>query len=325
MAGALTAVALLAACGGDRRAEPQQRPADPTAGSPGGSPAAGTPPAPTPGREPSDSGPLFELACAGSLAVSTAGRVPADLTSISALAASHRHPRVVWAVEDSFEPAELVAVSPSGEVLARIGVTGPPLPNLDWEALSVDARPDGSSWVHIGDVGDNLGVRPQVRVLSFPEPELGSTSVAAVITELTYPNGRSNAEAMVVVDRTVWVLDKVTHGPATLHRAELVDRGGRSQLRPVGQLDLPGESVTAMDLSADRRVLAVRTNRALRLYPVDDPTDLGAALAGPACATPPPREDEGESVAVLFDASGLLTVSEDESGGAVDLHLTAPG
>jgi hypothetical protein len=316
---------LSVACGGDR-AGPQQPSVEPP-GSSGRLPPRAEAPAPPgpPGDAAADAGPLFERACAGSLAVSTAGRLPTDLTSISGLAASHRHPGVVWAVEDSFEPAELVALSPSGEVVARIGVTGPPLPNLDWEALSVDTRSDGTSWVHIGDVGDNLGVRRRVRVLSFPEPDLVATSVAAATTELTYPNGRPNAEAMVVVDRTVWVLDKVADGPATLYRAELVDRGGRSQLTAVGELDLPGESVTAMDLSADRRVLAVRTQRAVRLYRVDAPADLAVTLAGPACATPPPPEGQGESVAVLFDASGLLTVSEDESGGAVDLHLTAPG
>lgn len=318
MLAGLLAVAAPLACARDATSPPDGSVARPT--------TAAAPMAPAPAADvPADATPLLEAACAGTLEVSVAGPAPADLSSISGLAASHRHPDVVWAVEDSFEPPDLVALSRTGEERGRVRVTGPPLPNLDWEALSVDTRPDGTSWVHVGDIGDNLGLRPTVRVLSFPEPDPDATSVRADTTELTYPDGRRDAEAMVVVDRTVWVLDKVTDGPATLHRAELPDGGGRAELEPVGRLELPGESVTAMDLSPDRRVLAVRTNRALRLHPVDEPTDLAAALREPGCATPPPPERQGESVAVLRDGSGLLTVSEDESGEAVDLHLTAPG
>lgn len=266
---------------------------------------------------------LYELACDEQLEVTVPGSPPTDLTSISGLAASRRHPGVVWAVEDSLEPADLVGLEPDGTEVGRIRVTGPPLPNLDWEALAVSTDDAGRSWVHVGDLGDNFGLRTSVRVLSFPEPDLDATSVEATTTELRYPDGRPNAEAMAVIGDTIWVLDKVTSGPTTLYRAAVRPDGGSDLLEPVASIELPGESVTALDVSPDASLLALRTNTTLRLFPMDGPDDLPAALDRTPCTTPPLPERQGESVAILLDRLGLLTVSEDEGGTPVDWHLTA--
>ena len=265
-------------------------------------------------------GPLFEAACAGELSVRAVATMPDHLTSVSGLAASRRHPGVLWAIEDSFEPAVVTALDPDGRVLAEVTVRSGLFPNVDWEDLAISTGPDGTPWIHVADIGDNLGIRRDLRLFRFPEPELSDATVEAEEVGLRHEEGRPNAEALVVDDEGgIWVIDKDPSRPARILRAD--DDGVLVQ---VGTADLGGEQVTAADLSADGGVLALRTVEQLRLYRVPDGGDVAAALASEPCVTPAPPERQGESVALLGDGSALVTVSEDESGEPVELHRTAP-
>lgn len=269
-------------------------------------------------------------ACDDDLRVRAVGTLPADLTSVSGLAASHRRDGVIWAVEDSLEPPDLVALRTDAAVLGRVRVEGGPLANLDWEDLAVATDDEGTSRVHIADIGDNLAIRAQVQLYVFDEPDPTDTTVTPRVVQMTYraTDGaavRPNAEALVVHEDTVWVIDKNPDGPATVWRLDAdpttADEGA---LRPVSTLDLPGEQVTGADLSPDGTVLAVRTTDAVRTYPVLAGDDVAAALRRTPCPAPAPPERQGESIAVLPDGRGLLTVSEDEGGDPVTLHLIEP-
>ena len=267
-----------------------------------------------------DTRPLLAAACAGTASVRTAATLPDHLTSVSGLASSRRHPGVIWAIEDSLEPPVVTALDLDGRVLAEVRIDGPLFTNVDWEDLALGPGPDGAPWLHVADIGDNLGIRREVRVFRFPEPALQDATIEAETVTLRYEEGRPNAEALLVDAQGVtWVIDKEPDGPATVLRADEDD-----VLRAAGQLDLPGEQVTAVDLSADGRVLALRTVEQLRLYPVADGAALPDVVAGDPCEAPPLDERQGESAAFLLDGSGVLTVSEDESGQPVDLHVTGP-
>jgi hypothetical protein len=312
---ALLAVAslLLAACAGSD---------DPTASTRDEPPAAETPEGDSPNSTtaaPAEALPLFDAACAGELSVRTTATLPEHLTSVSGLAASRRHPGVIWAIEDSFEPPVITALDLDGQVRAEVRVEGSLFTNIDWEDLAVGPGPDGTPWLHVADIGDNLGIRQDVRVYRFPEPALEDATIEPEAVDLRHEEGRPNAEALLVDGAgAMWVIDKEPDGPATILRA---DEDG--VLRGAGQLDLPGEQVTAVDLSADGRVVALRTADRLRLYRVEDGADLTEVLAGDGCTTPPLEERQGESAAFLLDGSGVVTVSEDESGQPVELHLTS--
>lgn len=279
---------------------------------------------------PADSRGLLEAACAGRVQVRDAGELPPDLTSVSGLAASHRHDGVLWAVEDSLEPADLVALTTDASELGRIRVQGGPLPNLDWEDLAVATGPDGTSRVYIADIGDNLSFRPRVQLYVFDEPDPTDTAVTPRVVQMTYDGAdgrpvRPNAEALVVQDSAVWVIDKNPDGPATVWRLDAdPSTATEGLLRPVSSLDLPGEQVTGADLSPDGSVLAIRTIDAVRLYPVDPGADIAEALTATPCTTPPPPERQGESIALLPGGRGIATVSEDEGGSPVRLHLSEP-
>lgn len=277
---------------------------------------------------------LYDAACADELSVTAAGRVPDDLASISGLAASVRHDGVLWAIEDSFNPAQLVALGLDGAELARIDLRAGLLSNVDWEDIAVAPGPDGTSWVWVADIGDNLGVRTEREVYGFPEPDLDETAVQPRTYRLRFDSARPDAEAIAVVDGILWLIDKPEDGPTTLYRAEIdgePDGPGpgdqlrsRYVLRPVTTVEVGGERVTGMDVSADGTLLAVRTYDSLRLHPIGPGADLGDAVSTAPCMTPAPPERQGESVAILAGAEGLATVSEDErdSPDPIELHLT---
>ena len=121
----MTAALVLPGCSATRdRSAPD---VDDSAESPGTAPQQNQPGDGAAGDEaervtvpPASSRPLFDDACAGRLSVRPSGTLPADLTSVSGLAAGRRSPEVVWSIEDSFEPAELVAVSFDGVEAARV-------------------------------------------------------------------------------------------------------------------------------------------------------------------------------------------------------------
>src|SRR6185436_11474747 len=91
------------------------------------------------------------------------------------------------------------------------------LPNVDWEALG--AGPCSERWcLHVGDVGDNRGVRRSIAIYRIVEPVLdgsGAEIAAPVLDrqEARYPDGPHDAEAIVVAgDRDVYVLTKGREG-----------------------------------------------------------------------------------------------------------------
>lgn len=280
---------------------------------------------------PPDSAELVAMACDGDLAWSVAGPLAGDLTSVSGLTAGRLDPSVVWAIEDSLEPADLVALDLDGSERARISVDAGPISNLDWEAVSATVGADGNPLVVIGDVGDNFSFRSAVRFLVLEEPVLDGDSPTSVVTprviEASYVDRtgapvRPNAEAIVAQGDTVWVFDKSPDEPTTIYTASLA--ASSAELTPAATIDLGGEAVSDASLSPDGSVLALRTNRAIRLYPVTGGGPLTEALASEPCNAPVPPEPQGEAVAVLAGTAGLLTASEDERGAAVDLHRVAP-
>ncbi len=277
---------------------------------------------------PASSAELVTMACDDNLSWSVAGPLASDLTSVSGLAAGRRDPAVVWAVEDSLEPADLIALGEDGSEKARIRVAAGAISNLDWEAVSTTTTSDGDPRIVIGDIGDNFAFRSSVRFLVMDEPALDAGSVSPRVVEATYVDAsgtpvRPNAEALVADDDTVWVFDKAPDSTTTLYRGSTADDA--AVLSPVATLDLNGEAVSDASLSPDGSVLALRTNRTVRLYPVPDDGSLTDALGNQPCLAPVPPEPQGESVTILGGTAGLLTVSEDERGGAVDLHRIAPG
>ena len=263
-------------------------------------------------------------ACDGTLRASVAGTVgDAELVEVSGLAAGRANPGVIWAHNDSGDGPNLYALDSAGALLATFGLTGAQA--IDWEDLAAGPGPvAGEEYLYAADVGDNNALRASVTVYRVPEPAvpeggaagtLGVESTAAL--HLTYPDGPRDAEAVMVdpVTGEIVVVEKrLSGGPVGVYRAPAnLAAGSTTALDRVATLDLPFgvvDSVTAADVTADGRAVAIRTYGAVRLYERDTDLPLWSAFLGAACTGVSTAEAQGEAITFESDGRAYVTISE---------------
>ncbi|HEX7095531.1 MAG TPA: hypothetical protein VF183_06595 [Acidimicrobiales bacterium] len=259
--------------------------------------------------------PVLDAICAGETVVDVARRLPDELNEVSGIVASRTTPGWYWAVEDSGNRAVLEGFDLAGDAVHEVRVLG--VLNVDWEDVAIGPGPDGRDLVWIADTGDNLGFRPSVSLLRFAEPALDTLEVQPSRVEATFEDGPRDAEALVVATSGVWLFEKTDTGPSGVYRLDTDAR----VFRRVGEVDVRPASITGADLSVDGRVLALRTNRDLRLFRVDD-GDVATAVRETPCVVTSLNEVQGESVA--FDPTGERLVTVGERGrqdAPVDVHV----
>jgi hypothetical protein len=238
-----------------------------------------------------------------------------DLDEISGLVASRSQPGLLWAIEDSGNPADIIAFDEDGEVLARITLED--RDNRDWEDLALGPCPAGTC-LFVADIGDNAEAAAEVALLRLPEPIVdGSFSALTLPADrlpFTYAEGPQDAEALIVEpDGTPVVMTKRGGGSAAIYRLTglVVDvpwqASNPSELitaRPGGPVTL---GVTGADLSPDGSRLLVREYFDLQEFVVTD------GVAGQARPVPFAAEGQGESVA--WDPTGRRYLHVSEEGG----------
>ncbi len=178
----------------------------------------------------------------------------------------------------------------------------------------------GSFWV--ADIGDNELRRETVAlILVGPDGQ-------ATVRRLTYPDGPHDAEALLLGRNGLPVI--VTKDPTGVSGVYLpagpLAESGSTALRRAGQVELPtsrtvggpvgrvgSRLVTGGAVSADGRVIALRTYTDAWLYPAPD-GDPVAALTREPVQLPLPGEPQGEAIAFEPDGT-LLSASESTEVG----------
>jgi hypothetical protein len=225
-------------------------------------------------------------------------------TELSGLVRSRSRPGVLWAHNDSGDRARVLALAGDGRLLAEVAVTGAEA--VDWEDIAIRG-----STLYVGDTGDNRAQRAEVAVYRFAEPQAGATSVAAERLALRYPDGAHDAEALLVDPRSgaLAIVTKDFGGVAGVY----VARPSSGTLRLAATLELGfGEAVTAGDVSADGRVIALRTYDKAFVWTRRRGESLAAALRRKPCTAGVSLLDEGqgEALALSRDGRAFWTVPE---------------
>jgi hypothetical protein len=294
------AAVTLAACGGT---------SGPASESTGGS---GSAPTTTRTRTPA----LVPAIC-GALRVRNTGHVGADgATELSGLVLSPTQPGVLWTHNDSGDRPRIFALRTDGSLIASLDVPGADA--IDWEDIAVGPGGD----LLLGDIGDNDAKRASIDIYRVPEPRLDSggqpgTTAAATRLRLTYPDGAHDAETLLA-DRTtgeIVIVTKRLSGSSGVYatRAPAPGVSTARRLRRVGTLNLGlGGLATGGDVSANRRIVAIRTYTDLYAWGRRPGASLAATLTRRPCDGQVSLVDEGqgEALALSRDGRSFFTVAE---------------
>src|SRR3954468_13709738 len=236
----------------------------------------------------------------------------AAATELSGLVLSRSQPNVLWTHNDSGDRARVLAVAPDGRQLADLDVAGADA--VDWEDIA--ATKDA---LYLGDIGDNDAARETIAVYRTREPRLPATGpLEAQRFTLRYPDGARDAEALLVdpTDGSLVIVTKDVRGASRIYTAANPSATDVTTLRLAGTLALGlGEAVTAGDVSADGRTVALRTYDRAFVWTRRPGRSVPATMRGKPCT---PRvgllaEGQGESLALTRDGRMFYTVPEGAS------------
>lgn len=294
---------------------------DDTAPPPTTAPATTAPPpttAPTSTTVPSPASPSAAELCA--LIPPTTEAVVVEsavLTETSGLAASRQHDGLLWAHNDSGGSARLHLIdADTGADLGAWSLTGASA--FDWEDMAIATDGDGRHHLFAADLGDNFRIRGDIRIYRSPEPADVAAPGALDAEEFvfTYPDGATDAESFFIDPETgdfIIVSKSWDDSPTTIYRAA-ADTAVETptELERVGEIDLSGfhPLVTAADITADGRVIGLRTPDEVLLWDRPPGVDIATAMGAVPCVAPSEAERQGEALAFLPDGDGYITISE---------------
>jgi hypothetical protein len=199
----------------------------------------------------------------------------------SGLARSTYARDVLWTHNDSGDGPRVFAIGSDGRTKAVVRLAGADA--RDWEDIATG--PGHSIWV--GDIGDNATRRTSISVYRFVEPTaLHNTTVPDRKYNLVYPDGRHNAEGLMVNPGTgrVYVVTKATYGGGVYAAPKTLSTTSLNRLTKVAPA--PAE-VTAAAFSPNGSGFTLCNYGTAFVYP-----RLGAAPV--RIAKPPLRQ--GESI-----------------------------
>lgn len=185
-----------------------------------------------------------------------------------------RDQQLLWTLQDSGNPAELIAFNLEGKAVKTLKITQ--FKNTDWEELAHDAQGN----LYIGDFGNNKNKRQDLRIGKINAADLAKDSVAPVqITEFYYPqqkefpspkkDGSYDCEAMLVTDAYIYLFSKNkntgTRGQAIVYR--LPNLPGRFAAEKLGEIKPSGDytvgMLTGAAMSPDGKTAALLTHHSV--------------------------------------------------------------
>lgn len=236
------------------------------------------------------------------------------LPESSGLAPSLAVPGSFLTINDSGNPASLFRFDKRGQITAEIRLEG--AVNFDWEDMAV-WKQGSTSWVLIGDIGDNARIRASISVYRFKEPTLGGVSDTTSFErfEFKYPDRAHNAETLMVDPKTgdLWIVTKVESGECQVFRAPLTRAGYAKSLKQVDTLKIDtggdgGKLTTGGAFSLDGKRLVIRTYTGGLEF--DLPKNRPDWTKSKPRPVPMPKSRGGEAICYGLDSKNLFTTTE---------------
>lgn len=246
------------------------------------------------------------------------GRVKSKkLKEISGLAASRKNPHVLWMHNDG-KSKQIFGVVATGKLAATIDC---PVSIEDIEDIAIGPGPDSETdYLYLGDIGDNELRRAEIQIVRIAEPDLSSPGEDRVdadqveVFQLRYPDGRHNAEALLVdpLSGDLFVVTK-EKGRARIYQAAASQLQSGSQVTLEHTGDVPCTEVSGGDIAPDGSWIVLRREEIGWIWPRAEGMTVAQALARPPKMVPvrgARQAANGESVGASPSSDSYFTVSE---------------
>ena len=249
----------------------------------------------------------------------------AHLRETSGLAVSRRHAGRYWVHNDSGDGPFVYAIDAQGRLAGIVQVDG--VMSIDWEDIASFER-DGKAYLLIGDIGDNLGLRPQYELIAIEEPELPADGSvlhvpAAWQVRFRYPDDTSHDTESLAVDAatmSAYVVPKYAE-PLTAYRVPLKTESddivearrwtGFAVPDGVDPHAAPKFRATAFDIAADGRHAALLGYRSAWIYTRQGRESWEAAFArAPQRVSVSPPLRQPEALGFERDSRSILVTGE---------------
>lgn len=247
------------------------------------------------------------------------------LNELSGIAASIASPDVLYVHNDSGDSSRFFALSPDGQLKSVCYFKGDPhlgsLGVKDCEDIAVSIGPvAGTTYVYVGDIGDNDGVRKNITIYRIKEPVLTSGVMSMHLDAdplvLRYPDGARDAETLLAdpVDRLLYVVSKredsvrVYCAPLNFQAHDTVVLTLRARLFFEGS----GQDkwITAGDISANGGQILLKSYTQVFYWKRGAGESVWKALQRKPAVLPYVVEPQGEAIGFAQDGKGYYTVSE---------------
>ena len=260
-----------------------------------------------------------------------------SITESSGLVASRLTPGAYWTHNDSGDGPFIYAFNARGAPLGVFHVTGAKA--VDWEDISIGPGPQyGQSYLYIGDIGDNDGIRSEIVVYRVAEPAIspatvkltkkqpGTTEPAEAI-RLRYPDGSHDAETLLVdpASGNIYIVTKVALVNPVVYEATAPFSGKTITMRRVGEIRVPslfGGVITGGSVSPDgRRVALCDYFRGYELALPAKSTDFNDIWKQRMTDFDLGKRRQGEGIAYRLDGKALLATSEGKNAPLIQVAL----
>lgn len=274
----------------------------------------------SPNRAPATNSVNYELP------VHLANLADRNISESSGVVASRLNPGVYWTHNDSGDGPYLYAFDRSGKARGVWRVAGAEA--NDWEDIAAGPVA-GTSYIYIGDIGDNGRSGKVITVYRVAEPGVASTdapasraaplqTAPAESIRLRFPDGNHDAEALLVHPQTgdLYIVTKTKSANAKVYKATApFDTSVVIQLDFVSDVAVPGViggMVTGADISPDGQRIVLCDN--FSVYETSLPrgdSNFDTIWEQPFAVVELGYKRQGEAVCYRLDGKAILATSED--------------
>lgn len=246
-----------------------------------------------------------------------------QLGEVSGLAASALHPGLLWAHNDSGNPAVVYLIDL--KLAIRLACTLQGARNRDWEDIAVGPGPEpGKKYVYVADIGDNHERYATKYIYRFEEPRLTDGLRSLNITSFDtiafrLEDGAKDAEAMFVHPKTkdIYIFSK-WEKPVGVYLLKYPFSEGVSVAKLI--TTLPLTLIVAADISPDGQEVLLKNYDNVYYWNLNGRT-LAKAFEEKPAVLKYTLEPQGEAITFDVGGNGFYTLSEKVGGEKVYLYF----